>query len=449
MKQFSIDIVRFVCYNHNDMKYNNKLITNLILFIVTCLLLVSCGGEVIPPVESLPEGSSGSSAGDIPSVPELTVDNAAALVERDKLITEIFICNSLCDKTVSDAIRYPLDGVNEYADFSKIQALLSSTYSASGGEIEFMLSYPQGFEPAVKNESGKTTLFFHAGSGYSDFADVSTLQITDTADGLKKQLKLKSISGNDISLTAVYENGSWLLEKGVYSASTVAELGFDRNFPAYNSGSLSKLSGDILVIELFITDDVSGFTTSQEDEFHQRVQSGVELLLQQTQEYGVTFTPSYERTFFIHENVLGDRVIDFDLMFAETGFGTLEAFAKANCDINKYDGYFLVVCINKPIETSVGVYTAESDTEFYKGERILAGNKTDEYTIYKSILRLLGAYSYDEEIFDKYIESLYRSYFPNDVFLASDINTEQMSPVTAYNCGFTDELNSLYSVFIP
>jgi len=442
-----------------EYKFTLKL-TNLILLLLTvciCTVFVACSRQNSATDDngSAADKDSSGNVSDalkpdsVPTSP-LTVEQAIKLVEQDKAVTEIFVCNSLCDKTAKQAIYQALAAESEYANFSAVEALLKSVYSASAEEHSFFLSYRSAELPSVKNENGNTNVFYHPGSDYTDFIDNTTVAAEATGKETEYVIKAKTLSGKDISLTAAWEQGSWRLQKGVFLTNTQAEDKFTGGFPTKNAGSLSNLSGNILVIELFISDEEWKITTQQEQEFHKTVLAATDKISQQTAAYGCSTTFEFQPERFIHESVLGNRVLDFDLMIAETGFGSLEAFAEYVApNLSDYDNYFFAVCVAKDVETTVGVHDNTEDTEFYKGERVILGNGGTSLQLYNSILKLAGAYGYNENTLDDYTESLYKVYFPNCGVTSTNTETAEISPVAAYSCGITDELDKLYRIFIP
>jgi len=441
LKQISIDIVRFLCYNYNDMKYLNlKTLTNFIITLTTVSLLLSgCNGS----------GDGSSSSSEVSSevsesMQEFTPEIALELLNRDKLLTEIFVCNSLCGDAPDKAVSVALDKENEYASFSKIKALLSSTYSADGGNISYFLSYPSAEYPSVSEKDGKTYVFNHVGSSYSDYVDVKTAKIFNGDSDTEKLIKGKSLSGKDVQLKVVYENGKWLLEKGIFMLNP-QEASKPSAFSCGNIGSLKSLSGKILVIEFFISDKETQFSSEEETAFHNKIKSSFDLIGSQANALGGNVEFIYDNQYFQHDGVLGDAAIDFDIVFAETGFGSLKAFAENNYELSEYDGYLFVVCQNKNVNDSCNRYENTVSTEFYYGERIFMGNNTDEANLPMYLLQLSGMATYNG---DDYIDSLYKVYFPNDYAVCADISKATMSKVTAFACGVISDLEPLYQPFI-
>lgn len=444
----------FFWYNHNDMKYLFNAFTKLIIFTLVLALslgLWSCDNDSSDEDKTQPSSEfteTGNSSESVDEAKDFTVEDAVKLLNQDRLVTEIFLCNSLWSGA-DKAERVLVAEGKAYANFSEIETLVSQTYLSDSGEKEFFFAYPENQEPAVKSENGKTSVFRHSGSGYTDFADTATVSVADTDKEDVKEISFKTISGKEIKAKAVKTaEGTWLLEKGICHLNPV-ESDFEFSFDKLNQGSLKNLNGKILVIQLFVSDKETKITEADETFFHQKVVSATQKLAENVGAYGLTPQFDFVSRHYKHKNVLGTRPVDFDIMFAQTNMGDLKTFAQANLDLTGYDNYFFVVCIKKEAETTFAFYDGTEENHLYQGERVLAGSNVTDLEIYKSILCLLGAEMSETKTLDKYNQSLYEFYFPNDFAVTTDLATAEISPVTAYMCGFTSELNYLYRIFIP
>lgn len=426
------------------MKYIKKFSTNLISFVLAFVLLFSmssCSDENVE--ESISDFYESSENSDVISETTFDSETALKLVENDRKVTEIFICNALCDDTMKNTAEYSLVSNGEYSEYVSIEALLDSTYLQQSGEIGFFKSYPLNTAPSVKNQNGKTAVLYHSGIGYTDFIDTTTITVCDTERDDEKLIKAKSLSGKSVELKAVFSNEQWLLERGIFKMNPVHVGSFDGKSPFSKLGSASSFSNDILVIELFISDRESGFSKEEEEQFHEKISSSVDFLAKKSEEYGNEINITYEKMYFDHENTLENSVIHLDIMLAETGFGTLEEFAKASFNIYQYDNYFFVVCLNKEFDSSAGIYDGTDNTNFYRAERAVVGKDFSQNELCKSVLEIFGNMS-----FDGYFGQLYKTYFPNAVELSNDLDGSTVSPITAFCCGFLKDLASVYHIFL-
>ena len=407
------------------------------LLLAAVLLLVFCG------CQGEEESSAPSTEGSVE--PEaFNVERAIELIERDRLATEIFINNSLCKRSDSANLK-AVDG--EYSEFSAIVGLLDSTYTESGGCKEAFLKYPEGHIPSVSAIEDKTYVFNHVGSEYDDFVMTSTVKLENGRDENEMLIKATTRTMNELTFTARLTENGWRLEKGIYFLNPPTATECNKEFPLSSLGSFGEFKGKITVIELFVSDKEAGFTSAEEDEYHARISKCLDFLCSNAEAYGGEVEIVYEKRFFDHSEIMGTRPLDFDIVFAETGFGTLKSFAEATVDLSDSDGYVFAVCMDKEAEMGYTANEGTKETELYYGEKLIVGNNTSNADICRSLIYLLGGYGYDEELCGKYEESLFRNYFPNDIMINSSLDDSVISPVTAYACGMTDELDPLYRVF--
>ena len=116
------------------MKYNKFNLTKLILcFLAFALFLTACGGEE----ESVSDISNEEAESSFETVSEdeseepqsldFTLDMALDLLESDRLITDIFLNNALCNRQTVKSV--PVAASSRYSDYSVIEKLLLSTYT--------------------------------------------------------------------------------------------------------------------------------------------------------------------------------------------------------------------------------------------------------------------------------------------------------------------------------
>lgn len=440
------------------MKYlKSDFLTKLIIFAILLAItasLCACTEESEQSDESVEESSEESfvlPAFSQEELPEddgiLTVDEAIALLKADNLVTDIFINQSLCADGDMSAEYKGLPVESEYVNFKAVTALLENTYTADGGCIEEFLNYPEGLPPAVTERDGRTFVFNHPTERFSDPVFPETATVSDTDVATEKTITATTRYSNTVTFKAVLENGRWRLEKGAYALDPFEEISFTEKLPFSDIGSFRSLSGELLVIEFFVTDKQTEFSYEEEIEYHGRISTAVEYLVDTADEYGKTLTPTYKKAYFQHEDILGARPLDFDIMFAETGFGALKEFAQANYDLTQYDNYVFVVCLDKDVEASCALYENTDQTKLYYGERVIIGNQTDPADICAKLFKLMGAYGFDEGLCDEYTESLYHAYYKNDIMISGSLAHSVISPVTAYACGLIDSLDRNNSIF--
>ena len=426
------------------MEYKNRFYAkNLILILLSlAIFCLFCGCN-----EQGSESSSSEFTESEVVNEEFDLETAKKLLAQDELLTEIFINNSLCASPSGNATLKPLTSGHEYESFSSIEALLNSTYTEKSKSIEAFLSYPEGKVSSVSSIEGRTYVFNHLGSSYNDFVIESTVEIKNGQTETEMLISAKTRTMNEITFKAVLEDGKWLLESGIFQLNPPVEAECKDKFPLSSLGSFAECNGRIKVIELFVSDMQSGFTSAEEDEYHARIKEVFDFIKSEADSYGTEVEFVYERARFDHGAVMGNRLLDFDIVFAETGFGTLKKFAEETIDLDGYDGYVFMVCMDKETEPDFSVYEGSKETEHYYGERALVGQTTDKISMCRSVLSLLGAYGYDKGLCSEYTESLFRNYFPNDIF-QNGTGEPKITQVTAYACGMTDKIDLLHRIFI-
>lgn len=444
------------------MKYIKSTFTNLILLLLVLgisLYGVSCSDEEEIWIEPSEEYSVESSEESVSSESEetgeiseeeivLSLEDATALIKKDREITEIFMCNSLCsDEAKSKAEYFPLSKDSKYYAFSEIESLINSVYLTEK-EKEFFLSYPLEKLPSVSDKDGVTNVLYHGGIGYSDFIDEKTISVINTEEQDIKLIKCKTLSGKSLLLKTVLVGKEWKLEKGIYFSNTPIQEFVTDKFPLSGLGSMSKLKGKVLVVEVFMSDSESNFEgetgDAAADAYHQKISSAVDFAVSQAKAFGSEIEITYKRAYFKHRNIIENNPLSIDFVFEGTGFGSLGGFIEKTEDVSQYDSYCAVVCMNKEFDSYFNLYDNTQETEKYTCEKIIVGNVFSEQQIYSSFLRLAG----EPYLENGYLKDVYNLYFPNNPFLKDDYKKSEMSDITAYSCGVIDKLDKLYSIFL-
>lgn len=417
--------------------FSHELNIFLCFLLVFSLLLVSCGGE-----------EETSDVSEEIKTPELTADEAVKLLENDAEITDIFVNNSLASGKTKPAYT-PVSGTKYYF-FSEIEALLDSTYLKTSEAKSFYLAYPFKDTPSVKNVDGISNVFPHLGSSFDDKAVLSSVEVEKTDDLTVCFIKTVTESGIKFNLKAVYDE-KWLLEKGVYLSMPRSDDHYGKRFENSNLGSFINFSGKILVIEFFISDAEDKFDDAAEDAYHGKIEKAFDFLKAASDSFGGDASIDYKRIYYETSATFSARDLDFDLLITKTGFGDLMTFAEQNYDLDEYDNYVFAVCMNKdPVSdpTFASRYEETPSTEAYFAERVCLTNASDENEICSSLLWLLGVPDMIEDTVGKDLASLYETYFPKDFTLIKNVAVSELSPLTAYACGMTDDLKPIYRVFV-
>lgn len=419
----------------------------LFLLVFLALFMSSCASDEDASSFSQAEESSADESSVVSL--ELPLEDAKKLIEKDKKIIDIFINGSLSQSKSPAYESVPEE--NEFHLYSSLESLLSSTYSIISREIDFFQTYPTEELPAVKNSDGKTSAFFHTGSSFSDYADISSVRVENTETDTVKSIKLKCLSGREVTLKAVYENNIWLLEKGLYNSIDKGEEPKEKPLCS-GKGSFSSFNGDILVIELFISDSNSSFdpdSDEPEKAFHEKIKNSFDYLLQQCEGLGGNADITYESVEFEHFGAIGSGDLPFDVFFSDTGFGNLRSLAESHFDdLQNYDNYVFAVCFNRETEPLYKLNDGKSTTELYFAERTFVGTNTTSEDIARNVLALSGGEIQHINELPAPLKELYSIYFPQDIYTADKLENAKVNPYTAYCCGMTEELNPIYRVFI-
>lgn len=435
------------------MEYKNVFLTKLISFLLVLTLVFSlfaCGDTQQTSSNASQNNESVQSSK--PDENTLSLDEAKSLITKDKFVIELFVCGTLCtDKTSANYTEVAVS--NSYHDYSIVNDLLNSTYLSAeeDGDVQFFANYPVSTAPALKNIDGITHALYHSGSDFNDFIDMSTVFLTrGEADG-EILINAKTLSGREVVLKAVSQNGLWRLEHSLFRVYSPEEQPKPQKPVLSGIGSMAEFSGEVLIIELFVSDNGAKFTLEDDEDeavFHQKISASVDYIASYAKAYGADVNVTYEKAYFEHDGTIGSGELPFDLIFGETGFGSLQNFAENAVGVNGYDNYFFAVCFKRDCEPFFRAYENTKETQFYFAERVFVGLNTAESDICFALLSVLGAYNYRENLYDAYTEALYQAYFPNDIMSSDTLAGTELTPVTAYCCGMTEDLKPLYRVFL-
>ena len=301
--------------------------------------------------------------------------------------------------------------------------------------------------PAVSNNNGRTRVFYHAGNVFEDHIDVSTIEVTNLSE-TSAVVSAKTENGESVDLECAYnEKLGWLLTKGIYRSLPEQSEVCDIVFPGSLVGSLPSFKGDLLIIELYISDKTKEFSDEEQIELSEKIGEAVDFVKNISEQYGNTVNITREKTYFRHNGVIGNGLYDIDLMFAETSLKSVNGLIENAFDPDGYDGYMVFICVDDEFDTSSHKYTSENGAAIYYSERVIVNAESTVNDMVFGIFDLLGAYDFNGRYNSDYITELFDVYFPNEYMNTKDINNGEMSPLTAYICGLTDGLDPLFKPF--
>ena len=397
-------------------------------------LLSACGGEPEPVSEEESQYP-----------PELTVSEAAALVESDRIITDIFVNSAL--SSVKEAKTVPANANPEYADYENIAGLLGATYLPEGGTPAFFRQWPGVGTPAITAVAGKTMTFYHAGSSFTEKVVPETVEVEQTAGESICFINCETESGQKVALQCRFSRGKWVLEKGLMRTLPEESDFCALSFPLTGIGSMKSFAGSILAVEMYISDDEFKFDPAYESVCSENIDKALDYLTAEAAKYGGAPAITKEKFYFEHRGVLSVHNYNIDIMFASTVLESIEKTLGENFNTAKYDNYVVFICLGKDIEVRAQRYEQTVDTEIFYPERVILTPASTPSEIALAVLELLGAFPFDAENGGDYRTELFGQYFPDDILLARDIGTGSVSPVTAFRCGMTNRLAPLYRAF--
>lgn len=389
------------------------------LFAITLLLamcLSSCYNDVEVSHESSLQDVSSDDVSDESSQQSYNRLEVAALLFNDKMLHKIFAGGYLnggeiCDEYTECAPE------NEYASFDVITELLEQTYDISSGVIEYYLDYPAyGKNAVTEGDDGKTLFYYH----YIDDRDISISQFT-LSEGI--------VTVDGISLPLIDTDDGLRLGGTLYGT------------PQYDSpqgtlmsqGSAGTLGGRYLAVALMMSEGEYTLSDDEEDMFLNMLSCSLSMVSDIARQYGddIAFDTSVIR--FAHSDVF-DGGFELDMILAATSFHSLEGLVSSQCELDDYDGFFVVVYST---DVSGVTYTAYYDglPDVNMCERVIVGENADADSISAGILALFGAESAD---------GLLLEYLGDDIMSGG----QGLCAVNAYRVGLLDELDKQLCAFI-
>lgn len=390
------------------------------LFAITLLLamcLSSCYNDVEVSDESSLQDVSSDDASDESSQPGYDRSEVAALLFNDKTVHKIFAGGYLNGGETCDEYT-ECDPDSEYAAFDSIIELLNQTYDASSGAIVYYLDYPRyGKNSVIEGDGGKTLFYYH----YIDDRDISISGFTVSDDGY--------VTVGDRTVQLIYTDDGLRLCDTLYGTPQ-----YDSPVGALMSqGSASTLGGRYLAVALMMSEGEYSLSDTDEDVFLNMLTGSLSNVSGIASQYGgdIAFDTSVIR--FAHSDVF-DGGFELDMMLAATSFHSLEGLVSSQCELEGYDGFFVVV-YSTDVE---GVtYTAYYDglPDVNMCERVIAGENADADSISAGIFALFGAEMTEEALIE---------YLGDDIMSGG----EGLNTVNAYRVGLLDELDKQLCEFI-
>jgi len=450
----------------------NKFETLYILLIAALIVLSGCGDTVVPTVSdgigSEVSADFASSAEDSSeeSRPEVQLnadeESILALVEADTEIAKLIVSGDIYSKEWINGYEYiPLETDSPYHSFSALETLISDTYSAESGIYGLYFSYPTQSGPTVKNIDGVTNVCLAYAPEITVIPDISTAEFTSlTAYGAS--LNVTCSDGKKYAFNAVREDGNWRLENSLFfmSKALQSDTSWDSSDLEHgqNEGSAKSLTGNCLVVNVFIDDRVSSWSDDEVESVLHYMDDSVLFLENEAARYGAEldlYSTDKEHSVYLKtsRNITTslEEYLWIELLFADTTYRTLEGCVKSYFNLESYDNWCVMLHIDKNGRSyALPCNSDYYDHEIYYSERAVMYYSADTSYEYYSVagtyahemLHLFGANDlYDTNVTDDTVKLL-EHFFPNEIMrvVYNDLGTQAISPYTAYRVGWIGEL---------
>lgn len=396
-----------------------------------------------------------------------------ALLEADRALTEIFVCGRLYLEgdygAVDPYTPFPVEQGEKYADFAEITALFDDAFGAGGAGREEFLAYPAYGRPAVSERDGATYITSHFLLAFTDFFTADDVQVLDI-NAAGASLYAVTPGGQGVYFGAVRTGSGWFLRRGTYfayldalrEAERIADWHSSPDFDTgMGEGSAGSLTGRCLIVNVFLSDPESGWSGEEVSRVLEMLGEGTAFLNASAAAEGVelslTCTGEADSLYFRTETVLPSDYMDFGW----TGGifdGGLEPFVRRSIDIDAYDGYCVMLHVNKQGRSyALSCNSAYYDYRLYAAERCVmyyTADDTYEYAPNVSMymhemLHLFGA----EDLYVPYLaadeDKRIEAYCPGELmrYVPTDIQETSLSPYTMFRIGWRNRLDRQFAAF--
>lgn len=433
----------------------------LILLLISLICLSACDTPE-PEVSDVSGGvSENVSVSDEPSaedvyspVDKAEVQSAAEkLVKADIALMGIYAGGTLSDGSTSDDYAF---AEGEYADYATVTAMAENTYSEET-VIDRMLSYPDYGEDAVISEDGKTKFkytYINDFAASAKSASVTVVSFDDTHAALSV-----AVSGKTFTLNMEKVSGKWLLTDSVYFAYLQGETdiqlseGWENSIylgSRQNAGSAAKLTGKILILNVFLNDTFTEWTDTDRKKVEDTVESACEWLVTKSRGYNdANLAIDTQSLFYVHSDTVPSNyeMAFLDIMFQKTVYVDVNGYVERNTP----DGYDSV-CVMFHVWKNGDDYcipcdTANTDYLTYYGERAMfyysknAGHDASSYVY--MLLQLFGG----EKLYGRADTEEIKALFPDDILLQKNffslpLQSHSVSPLTAFLIGWSGYIDT-------
>lgn len=428
------------------------------------------------PPESRPETPTDFTAEQLEYVKELE-SVLEDLLGYDHMLTELFINRSVLlsgDYSGNDPFEpFPLDKGSPYENYSAVTELFGLLFGGEGeGSREFE-SFPDYGPAAVSERDGKTYVTSHYIVDFDIHFFSGETEVLDI-DSSGAKLYTQASDGTELFFSASRTKNGWFLDRGMYfvyrDAREAAEAQADwTESPDFstgmNEGSAKRLAGDCLIVNVFLDDPVSGWTSEDVSAVFGFLDGGIAFLEAEAGAAGVEldleYTDSETSLFLRAESVIPIGLDEFRWtvsLFEEAGEGSLEKFVENNVSLDGYDNYCVMLHVNKQSRSyAIPCDSGYYDYKTYETERCVIfyseggdyAYRPNESVYMHEMLHLFGA----DDLYDPYVEgeklALIEEYCPYELmrYIPDDIQEVSLSPLTRFLIGWENRLDDQFAVF--
>lgn len=428
----------------------------LILLLISLICLSACDTPAGDASEVSDEVSENSDLSEDASEEEAysPVDmeevrsSAEKLVKADITIMGVFAGGKLSAEEEEKGYSF---ATGEFEEYSALTDLVNRTYSSSE-VIDRMLSYPDYGEDSVISEDGKTKFDYTYINDFAASARSATLSVVSFDD---EQATLSvTLSGKTFNMTMEKVKGKWLLTDSVYFAyledekQTQLSEGWENSIylgTRQNSGSAKKLTGKVLILNVFLNDTFTEWSDADRKKVEDTVDSACEWLVTKSRGHsGANLAIDTQSLFYVHSDTVPSNyeMAFLDIMFQKTVYVDVNGYVERNTP----DGYDSV-CVMFHVWKNGDDYcipcdTANTDYHTYHGERAMfyysknAGHRASSYVY--MLLQLFGG----EKLYGREDTEEIKALFPEDILLQKNyldlpLQSHTVSPLTAFLIGWS------------
>lgn len=382
-----------------------------------------------------------------------------ALIERDSELIDLFVNGEVYPELEHGYSYTELESGSEYYNFSSVVSALEEVYGADSDVLEKYFSYPTQSAPVIKNSGGVTSVCLAYVPEFDVKPNTSAAEfMAYTADSAR--VSVPCSDGNSYVFEAVKTEGAWKLVNSLFFISLALpsdvrweDSGLENG---QNEGSAKKLTGDCLVINIFLDDMVSSWDSAEVESTLGYIKDAATFLENEASRYGADLALHYTdaaSSVYIKTSknisTSGDDLLWIELLFADTTYRTLEGCARAYFTLEDYDNWCVLIHLSKSGRSyAIPCNSNYYDHEIYYSERAVMFYSTDTSRPYYSVaanyahelLHLFGAHDLYKDFVTGESALLVEHFFPNEIMfnIYDDIGMQAVSPYTAYRVGWSN-----------